>query len=306
MTTTVPPLKVSQLYVQWSLGANRAIMAHLYSFQSPTGVFDYFTDMDLDINYNGIVWKSSSLRFEGLQRKLSIGVSVDEQTLKIWAAPTDTLFGANFLANAESGLLDGVIIVRYRIIWPFNSGNVALDVEQTPLAFFALFTGFTSNIVKGGITHVEMKVKSPLVKLNVNMPRNYFQAGCLWTLFDSGCTLHKASFVVAGIVGAGPTVLIIPKTGGIAVPTGADGIANYAKGRLQFTTGANSGLQVLINTNDATNLYLAYPLAQVPAPGDHFNFYPGCSKSENTCDLKFANKANYRGYDKVPPIQVSA
>lgn len=307
MTSTIPPLKVSQDYIRWSLATNRAIMGHLYLFVSSTGVLDYFTDLDLPITYGGNFYKSHSLRFEGLQRKLSVGVAVDEQTLKIWAAPTDTLFGANFLANAENGLLDGAQIVRYRVIWPFNSGNVAEDVQQSPLAVYPLFTGYTSNINKGGVSHVEMKVKSPLVRLNVNMPRNYFQAGCLWTLFGAGCTLIKASFAVNGqVAAAGATSLSIPVNGGIATPIGADGIANYAKGRLLFTTGALSGLQVLINTNDAVSLSLAYPLTALSAVADHFTYYPGCSKSFNTCDVKYSNKGNYRGYDKVPPIVVSA
>src|ERR1700685_2633105 len=114
-----PNLKVSYAYIQWLLETNRGIMFHLYQFTSAAGANDYFTDADLDINWNGQTWKSGSLRFEGLQRKISVGLAVDEQNLKIWAAPTDTMFGANFLEGAEEGLLDGVVIVRYRLIWQF-------------------------------------------------------------------------------------------------------------------------------------------------------------------------------------------
>lgn len=299
-------LKVSGSYINWLLTCNRAIMGHLYQFTSATGVQDYFTDLDLDIVYNHIVWKSSSLRFEGLQRKIGIGLNVDEQTMKIWAAPTDTLFGGNFLANAEQGALDGAIIVRSRIIWPFVTGIVAQDVTRTPIAVWVLFSGYGSVISKGGSSHVEMKVKSALTKLNVNMPRNYYQPGCLWTLFDAGCTINKASFAVTGTIGAGVSGVAIPVVGGLGGGIGTDGIGQYALGRLLFTSGVNAGLQVLIDNNDTVNLYLAYLLNEIPAVGDSITFYPGCSKSFHTCDVKWNNKPNFRGFDKVPPIMVSA
>ena len=281
-------------------------MGHLYKFTSATGALDYFTDLDVDVIYSGPTYKSGSLRFEGLQRKISVGLSVDEQNIKIWASPTDTLFGSNFLAGAQQGLLDGATITRTRIIWPFITGNAASDVQQTPIAVWTLFTGYTAEIVEGGTSHIELKVKSALAKLNVNMPRNYYQAGCLWTLFDAGCTLSKASYAVTSTVAATPGTRTIPIAGGVPTPYGADTYPTYAQGRLQFTTGVNTGLQVLIDNNDAVNITLAYPLTNVPTVGDNITFYPGCSKSYNTCSLKFSNANNFRGFDKVPPIMVSA
>jgi uncharacterized phage protein (TIGR02218 family) len=269
------------------------------------GAMDFFTDMDQDVVWGGHTWKSNSLRFEGLQRKVGVGLNVDEQTLKIWAAPTDTIFGGEFLPNVEQGVLDGAVIVRYRIIWALSTGNVAVDMQAAPIAVFPMFTGYTANVVKGGQSHVELKVRSALARLNTNMPRNYYQPGCLWTLFDQGCTLLKGAYAVTGTVGAGPSLTTIPVTGGIAVPTGADGIANYGQGRLQFTSGVNDGLQVLIDNNDASNLYLAYVLNDLPAEGDQITYFPGCSKAFNTCKLKFNNQANFRGFDKVPPIMLS-
>lgn len=271
------------------------------------GPSDYFTDLDTDVYYGGVVWKSNSLRFEGLQRKVGIGVSVDEQTVKIWASPTDTLFGANFLTGVEEGLLDGAVLVRYRIVWPFSTGNAAVDVQppNPPIAVWPLFTGYISTISKGGVSHIELKVKSALTKLNVNMPRNYFQPGCLWTLFDQGCTLSKAAFAVTGTINTGATSQIIPIFGGIATAVGADGNPQYAQGKLVFTSGVNEGLQVLIDDNDTNNLYLAYLLNAVPSAGDTVIYYPGCSKTFATCGAKFNNTGNFRGFDKVPPIMVS-
>lgn len=300
-------LKVSYDFIDWILKTNRGIMGHLYEFTSATGIKDYFTDLDVNVLYNNHLWTANSLRFEGLQRKVGVGLTVDEQTLKVWAAPTDTLFGSVFLPGAEQGLLDGATVVRYRAIWHFNTGNVAADIlDQQPLAIWPMFTGYTATITKGGSSHVEMKVKSALTKLNVNMPRNYYQPGCLWTLFDAGCTLVKATFATSAAVGAGPGLTVIPVAGGIVGFIGTDGNPLFAQGRLLFTSGVNNGLQVLIDNNDANNLYLAYALDLAPTTSDTMTLYPGCSKTFSTCETKFNNAANFRGFDKVPPIMLSA
>jgi uncharacterized phage protein (TIGR02218 family) len=291
-------------YVGFVQSQSRALVAHLYQFTSLAGANDYFTDLDWDVQYNSITWKSAGLRIDGLRRKTAVGLSVDEQSVKIYALPTDTLFGANFIEAAEEGLLDGCLITRYRAVWAVNTGNLLTDSGQSPVAVFTMFTGYASAIEKGGATRIEMKVKSPLVKLEVNMPRNYYQPGCLWTLFDTGCTLDKTLFAVNGTVFTATIFQVLP-VGGIAVPEGPDALANYAQGRILFTSGVNNGLLTLIDQNDATHLNLAYPLETAPSPGDTFTFYPGCSKSFNTCDVKFNNKANFRGFDKVPPIAIS-
>jgi uncharacterized phage protein (TIGR02218 family) len=301
-------LKVSYQYIDWVLNNNRGIMGHFYAFTSATGLTDYFTDLDLTVNtgyVNGAIWKANSLRFEGLHRKVAVGLNVDEQTLKIWASPTDTIFGGNFLTTVEDGVLDGATVIRYRGIWPFVTGNAAVDLQQQPLAFITLYTGLISNIVKGGASHVEMKVKSGLNKLTVNMPRNYYQAGCNWTLFSPGCTLNQATYAATGTIGSAPTIKTIPISGGIVTPTGGDALPNYAQGRLTFTSGALNGLTVLIDSNDSVNLYLAYPLDEAPSAGDTVTFYPGCSKAYSTCNAKYNNTQNFRGFDKVPPVMVS-
>lgn len=281
-------------------------MGHLYQFTNLAGTSDYFTDLDTDVSYGGFTWKSSGLRFEGLGRKVAVGVNVDQQTLKIWALPTDTLWGGNFLENAHQGALDGATVVRFRVIWQFVTGNALADIQQTPLAVWPMFTGYVSSIDKGGATHVEMKVKSALMRLAVNMPRNYWQPGCLWTLFSAGCTLNKSAYTITGTLNPGITATALPIAGGITPPNGPDGIAQFAQGQVTFTSGVNEGLTALIDNSDGAGLYLSYPLDQLPSVGDTVTFWVGCSKSYNTCKLKFGNQANYRGFDKVPPIMVSA
>ena len=308
-------LPQNSLYVEALVAGQRQfIFFHLYTFTSASGAQDFFTDADTDILYAGNAFKSGGLRIERLRMKIAVGISVDEQDVTIWASPTDTLFGAAFLTGMAEGLMDGGTIQRTRIVWAPTTGNVIGDIQAPPIAVWPMFLGYMSTIEKLGRTSVQFKVKSPLVKLNIDMPRNFYQPGCLWSLFDdsvttgiagTGCTLLASSYAVTGTVGAGPTLTVIPVSGGVGTPTGGDGLPNYQRGRIIFTSGVNDSLMATLDTNDASNVYLAYPLNAPCAPGDTFTIYPGCSKSFATCSSKFANTANFRGYDKVPPVMVA-
>ena len=295
---------VSTQYINFASDCTRAIVAHLYDFESQAGALDYFTDLDQDVYWGGNLYKSNSLRIEGMRRKTGVGLQVDEQEIKIWAGVGDTLFGGNFLENVESGLLDGAQITRRRVVWNLKTGNAALDIQSIPLAAFIMFIGYMSNITKGGQTHIEAKIKCPLVRLAVNMPQNYYQPQCNWTLFSPGCTLIKANFGVNGTVAAANQTQLTATTP-FPTATGPDGIPYFTYGRLLFTSGNLDGLQTVVGDNDTLNLYFQYALNTGPAVGDTFTVYPGCSKAFDTCSNKFNNAANFRGFDRVPPVMLS-
>ena len=54
-----------------------------------------------------------------------------------------------------------------------------------------------------------------------------------------------------------------------------------------------------------TSLTLLYPLQSVPAAGDSFTVYFGCDHTPGTCQSKFNNLANFRGFPYVPPPQMA-
>ena len=298
----LPP---SDVYVQALIAGQREwIMGHLYTFTSSAGAVDYFTDMDTDVSYGGVTYKSGSLRIQGLRMKLGVGINVDEQEVTIWASPSDTLFGAAFLTGMAEGLMDNGTIARDRIVWTPQTGNISQDILSPPAAVWRLFMGYMSTIEKLGRASIQFKVKSPLVRLNINMPRNFYQPGCLWSLYDAGCTIDRTLFQLVGTLSSA-TLTTLAVSGGIATQTGADGLPYYQSGRLLFTSGVNSELEVTVDTNDSANFYLAYPLNAAPSPGDSFIAYAGCSKSFATCGQKFNNTQNFRGFDKVPPVMVA-
>ncbi len=282
-------------------------VAEGFEVQFNDGSFDYFTDLDMAIVVDGILYKANSLRFEGLRFKLAVGWSVDEQELKISAFPGENLGGSSFFVAIQEGLLDGAYITRKRFFWEANSPSLYQIYNLSPpVAAVTLFTGRVSTIDKIGRTHVELKLKSPLSLLDIDMPRNTYQPSCQWTLFDPGCGLIKSAFTFSGNVATvSPDFADITVTGGIPTPTGADGLPTYAFGRLLFTSGVNQNLQVSINSNDATTVDFLFPPVRNIQIGDTFQMWPGCAKNDNACLNKFNNMVHFRGFPRVPPIVVS-
>ncbi len=81
---------------------------------------------------------------------------------------------------------------------------------------------------------------------------------------------------------------------------------NHLQGSISFASGANAGVTANVNSVTAGNaLGLGYPLQSVPVPGDAFTVYDGCDHTPGTCQSKFNNLANFRGFPYVPPPQMA-
>jgi uncharacterized phage protein (TIGR02218 family) len=76
----------------------------------------------------------------------------------------------------------------------------------------------------------------------------------------------------------------------------------YDGGELTWTGGANAGQTVAARSWDATTntLTLFLPALYPMQAGDAFTIRPGCDKSFATCQAKFDNAINFRGFPDVP------
>ena len=214
---------ISSTYISYAIASGRYAMGELYKFTFIDGSFAYFTNLDFDVVYDGNTYLSKSLIIEGLRYKIGIGFEVDEQEIKISCLPTETVNGALFLAAVGNGLLDGAYLTRMRASWPALGYPAYLDYAAAPTDVITLFTGRVSTVSKLGRTSIEMKVKSVLSLLDIDMPRNTYQPGCQWLLYDGGCTLTRATFTDSYVVVSASTTSIVvasvsPETGGDTLP----------------------------------------------------------------------------------------
>jgi uncharacterized phage protein (TIGR02218 family) len=270
------PLQVGDLFTIWL--ANGTILT--------------YANLDLPVSWNGYSYSASSILISGLRFKCALGVNVDSQQIMISARSTDTLGGVPFLQALQQGAFDGAIIQREKA---FFSSWATTNGALVPIGTAIMFKGRVSSIDQIGRTSAQITVAADTVFLNIDMPRRLWSPQCTHVLYDTGCALARGTFSAAGAVGAGATNVWIPWNA-------ASG--NYAQGTVTFTSGANSGAVRTIKAANSSGLLLAYPLPNVPAVGDAFTTAQGCDHTMPTCQSRFNNLANFRGYPFVPPPQI--
>lgn len=261
------------------------MISDLYTITLADGtVTDRFTSTDVAVIANSLRYTPIPIQRNSI--KESVGVQVGEMEMEIYPDPTVTAGGLPFLQAVLSGVLDGARVKLER--------GYYTDWTQTAVGTLLRFSG---RIADAKITRTSaiITVASDLKLLDMQLPRNLYMPTCVHTLFDSGCTLNKASFKVTGTVSSGSTSTIVNTNA-----TQAD--AYFALGTIKFTNGINAGLirgvKSFVHTGGVFTL--SAPLAAPPGTGDAWDAYPGDDKKQTTCVNKFNNLANYRGYDYIP------
>ncbi len=267
----------------------QVVFAECFTFITTTGTQYTWTTVDYDVSFNGSVFSAKGPLVSGLKYKGSVGLEVDKQQITIAARPTDTINGAPFIVALRDGAFDGAPIFRDRVFLTGPIGSVVGGVR--------LFQGRVSTVDNVGRTQATLTVASDLVILDYDMPKNLFSPTCLHVLYDAGCGIIRGTFSINGTVGAGSNSSTINFSGARA---------GDAQGSLVFTSGANANVRTTVKSVAVGSAYnLMYPLPFAPAPGDAFNVAFGCDHTQGTCQGKFNNLINFRGFPYVPPPQLA-
>lgn len=227
-----------------------------------------------------------------------VGVEVDTLAFDIMPG-SSTISGVTWQAAALTGIFDGATIQLDRAFFPLPA---AYATPLVPTGTVPCFLGRVST-VEPSRSGLRMNVASHLELLNINLPRNLFQAGCLNTLFDGRCTLVAADWSESGTAAAGSTISSINVN-----LTGADSIYNL--GSITFTSGALTGMSRTIKTyvyGSPGVITLAAPFPSAPAAADGLTVTRGCNKKYDDaygCSA-FSNTANFRATPFVPVAETA-
>lgn len=264
--------------------------ADCFSFTQANGLALTYTNADAPVLYDGKLFRADGPLVSGIKYHATIGLNVDRQEIWIAARPGDLTSGASFLVSLRDGAFDGARVRRDRVFFSdFVGGTLVGGVT--------LFYGRISTIDEVGRTRAKITVANELVLLDVDMPRNIFGATCQNTLYDSICGLPAGAFSTQASADAGSTASLI---------FCASALAAHAQGKLLFSSGANAGVAATVKlVAPGVSLTLAYPLPFAPAAGDAFAVYYGCDHTQGTCQSRFNNIANFRGFPFVPPPQMA-
>ena len=289
------------------LAGQQFLMADLFKFTLASGTILRYTSWDGDLSvyegpsptptgpytYQAVAADGVPYLTRGQTRSL-IGVEVD--TLQV-----------DFLVNC--GVLIGSIpLAQFAQQGGFDGATMELDrcfmgtPGVTTPGYLIQFVGQVAEVdcTRSGVT---VNVNSALQLLNVQLPRNLYQAGCIHALYDSGCALVRASYASTNaVVAAGSTKTVINNT--LTTPIGG----SFAQGKIVFTSGVNSGLTRTIKAYSTGVITLAFPLPALCGNGDTFTAYPGCTKQKATCmtfqvapnSAPNGNLANFRGFPFIP------
>lgn len=266
------------------------LMADAYTFTLANGTVLRWTNAQQDFKLGANTWSSVGPVIERSSCRQVLGVEVDTLDLTVAASSSLLVAGVTLLQALRSGVFDGATCLLNRVF--FTASGVL--VNSTGTGDLILFSGQVAD-VEVGRTSATIRVNSFLQLLQTQLPRNTYQPGCLNTVYDSGCTLVKATYAVTGTALSGSTATAL----NVSM---AQSAGYFDQGVLAFTSGPNNGLTRTVRAYTGGVMTLVSPFPSVPASGNTFTVRPGCDKSQATCTSKFANQANFRGQPYVPVI----
>ncbi|HVV94704.1 MAG TPA: DUF2163 domain-containing protein [Hyphomicrobiales bacterium] len=240
-----------------------------------------FTDHDRDLVFDGTTFAAAS-GLDAAEATASLGFAVG-------GGEVAGAFSDDALAEADlaAGLWDAASVEVFVVNWaaPDQRLRVAVgeigEVRRDDRAFTA-------------------ELRGPSARLNVVTGR-LFSPTCDAALGDAHCTVALAvpAFTGSGTVTAAEDGFTITASG---LDAYADGW--FRGGVLAWTSGANAGLAQPVRQHSAAGGVVRIALWQAAprgvATGDAFSIGAGCDKTAATCQAKFANIANFRGFAQMP------
>ena len=146
--------------------------------------------------------------------------------------------------------------------------------------------------IRGGLYVAELRGMTQKLQMTVG---EVYAPECAADLGDARCGVDLAALEESGTVTAVASATTFEAS--LAETTGW-----YDGGELTWTDGANAGQTVAVRSWGAAagTLTLFLPALYPIQTGDAFTVRPGCNKTFATCQAKFGNAANFRGFPHVP------
>lgn len=263
---------------------DRFIMADLYTFTLVGGSVLRYSAAPTALTTNGHIF-SLGPKFERSKTKVVIGTQVDELEVKVYSEPTDLIGAVPFLEAAWQGQLDGALLQLERAFMP--------TYGDTSPGTVVLFAGRISDI-DCSRTGMDIKCRSHLELLNIQMPRRLWQSACTHVFGDAMCQFNRSSLQATFSAGPGSTQAQIATT---LSPSPAN---LYVQGTIIGVTGANVGSSRTVANMDGSWVYVKLAFLLPVAVGDEFQLLPGCDHTIATCTNVFNNATHFGGFPYIP------
>lgn len=139
----------------------------LYQLTLANGNTYYYTDADVNITYDGHVYRHDVLMWKREQIKLNSQVSVDSLTVTIYCSDSDMIASKPVMKAALDGTLDRARLSLKRCFFK----------DSMTIGAISLFTGKVE-IKKAGGLSLQLSIKAETSGLNMDFPiRKYYPQG---------------------------------------------------------------------------------------------------------------------------------
>jgi len=240
-----------------------------------------FTDHDRPLTFDGTTFEPES-GFTASEIRSGSDLSVDAQEAEgVLTSATIT----------ETDILDGRWDNATVEIWRVNWADTASC---------ALLRRGAIGQVRRGRLHFVAEMRSLAHVLGQTIGRT-FQASCDAALGDTRCGVNLNDPTNKG------TGAVVTLSGDRAFTTSdvagfSDGW--FALGTVAWLTGDNAGRKAEVLAHAITGSDVNITLLEAPirpiAVNDAFDIFAGCEKRFETCQAKFANAINFRGFPHIP------
>ena len=264
------------------------MMADLYTFTLAGGATILrYSAAPTTIVANGYSFAAGP-KFERSKTKVVIGTQVDELDIKIYSEPGDLVGTTPFLEAAWQGQFDGALLQLERAFMGAGGNGYG----DTSAGTVILFSGRISDI-DCSRTGIEMKCRSHLELLNIQMPRRLWQSSCTHIFGDAMCQFNRSGLAATFSAESGSTTTVIQGAPATTTP--------YTQGTIIAVTGGNAGQSRTIASfvsggSVAVKLAFLSPVAT----GDQFQLLPGCDRTLATCTNVFNNAIHFGGFPYIP------
>jgi uncharacterized phage protein (TIGR02218 family) len=240
-----------------------------------------FTDHDQDLTFDGLVCRAST-GLDATALQTGTGLSVDN------AQAVGALADAALTEDdIRAGLYDRAEVDHWLVDW------------ERPELRVHLFRGRLGEIQRND-SGFEVELRGLAEELNAPVGRSLLRT-CDRVLGDVKCgfDLETPGFWGGGMVLAG-------SDGNRVLASGLGGFepAWFAGGVLRWTSGGNAGRSAVVKMDRLRDGVRVLDLWAAPgrpvAVDDNFKVLAGCDKSAETCQKKFGNLLNFRGFPHIP------
>lgn len=267
--------------LQTHLDGRATKMCYCWKVTRNDGLVQGFTDHDNSLTFDSVTYEASS-GFTATQFASSTGLAVDNLEVE-GALSSDSLNEADLAA----GHYDNARVEVYWVNWA--------NVAQRHI----VSRGYIGEVKRIGVMF-QAELRGLSNALQQKTGRKY-QRYCNAVVGDARCGLD-----LSNVAYLGSGAVDLASSSRTFTVTGLAGFSNdwFTAGLLNWQTGANADqsmevkLHTFVGGTVSIELWQAMPFEV--ETGNTFTITVGCKQDADTCNSKFGNIANFRGFNLTP------